>query len=168
MKSCLIIGRSPFINQVKWDKINFDNFFVICINYPVPDIPVDVVIAKDEWVKPVLAPDTQFISPNTGYNFTDSPKSEKDIGFCIFSSTSAVYYANKLGFRTVYLIGIDHKEDNKPFEHYDGIINKIPSSIDANKRAKQYIQSFDMTIYQTNPTVKSQWGLPFKNIKTIY
>lgn len=169
LKSCLIIGRSPFVNKVAWDKVDWDRFFVICINYPVPDIPVDVVVAKDEWVNPVLAPDTKFISPIKDYHFTDNPVSDKDIGFRMYSSTSAVYYAHKMGFKTAYLIGIDHKEDNKPYKHYDGIINKTPSSDSSNRIAKEYIQSFnDMLIYQTNPTVRKQWGLPYRSINSIY
>lgn len=169
MKDCLVIGRSPFINKVKWDKVDFNRFFVICINYPVPDIPVDVVIARDDCVEPLLAPDTKFISPRTGYRFTDNPVSEKDIGFCCYTSTSAVYYAVKQGFQNIYLIGVDHKEDNLPFSHYDGIVNTRNALVVSQKEAKNHIYQFTgCRIYQTNPTVKNEWGLPYKSIKSLY
>lgn len=168
MKECLIIGRSPFINKVDWEKIDWGRFFVICINYPVPDIPVDVVIAKDDYVKPILAPATKFISPNTGYKFTSEPKNENDIGFVCYSSTSAVYYAVKQGFKKIYLIGVDHKEDDKPFIHYDGVLNNRIASSKAQKEAKNYIYKFNASIYQTNPQVKDEWLIPYKNIKIIY
>lgn len=162
---CLIIGRSPFVNQVDWCKIDYDRFLIICINYPVPDIPVDIVIAKDEWVKPVLAPATKFISPNTGYNFTDKPIKENDIGFLTYTSTSAVWLANKMGLKS-YLIGVDHKEDDKPFIHYDGIINNNIAMIESQKEVKNFISKYDT--YQTNPTVRNEWDLPFVDIKSLY
>ena len=165
MNECLVIGRSPFVNKVKWSKIDFNRFFVICVNYPVPDIPVDIVIAKDEWVKPTLAPATKFISPNTGYNFTRHPVKENDIGFLSYTSTSAVWLANKMGLKS-YLIGIDHKEDNKPFLHYDGIQNKNIATIESQKEVKNYISQYN--VYQTNPTVKNEWGVPFIDIKSLY
>lgn len=165
MNECLIIGRSPFVNEVNWSKIDFNRFLVICINYPVPDIPVDIVIAKDEWVKPVLAPATQFISPNTGYNFTSNPIKENDIGFFMYTSTSAVWLANRKGLKS-YLIGVDHKEDDKPFLHYDGIQNKNIATIESQKEVKKYISQYD--VYQTNPTVKNEWGVPFIDIKSLY
>lgn len=169
MKDCLIIGRSPFVNQVKWDKVDFKRFFVICINYPVPDIPVDIVIARDETPKPVLAPLTQFISPRTGYYFTNEPKEDKDIMFVCYTSSSAVYIAQKMGFNRGYLIGIDHIEDDKPFTHYDGIINKGVATSFSNKLCKDYICSVrGISLYQTNPTVKPQWDLPFMDIATLY
>lgn len=165
MNECLVIGRSPFVNEVQWSKIDFNRFTVICVNYPVPDIPVDIVIAKDEWVKPILAPQTKFISPNTGYNFTRHPIKENDIGFLDYTSTSAVWLANKLGLKS-YLIGIDHKEDNKPFLHYDGIQNYNIATIESQKEVKNYISKFD--VYQTNPTVKNEWGVPYIDIKSLY
>lgn len=165
MKECLIIGRSPFINKVNWNKIDFKRFLVICINYPVPDIPVDIVIAKDEWVNPVLAPATKFISPKTGYNFTPNPKNSNDIGFLWYTSTSAVWLANKMGLKS-FLIGVDHKEDNKPFLHYDGILNKNIATIQSQKEVKDYISQFN--VFQTNPTVKNEWGVPYVNIKSLY
>lgn len=167
MKDCLVIGRSPFINQVKWNRIDFNKYFVICCNYPVPDIPVDIVVARDDTPRPVLAPATKFISPRTGYKFTETPVEEKDIGFCCYTSSSAVWLSKRLGFDKSFLIGIDHIEDDKPFKHYDGIINNGIASAFSNKLCKEYIQKFS-GVYQTNPTVKEQWDLPFVDISTLY
>lgn len=161
----LVIGRSPFVNEVEWDKIDFDRFLVICVNYPVPDIPVDIVVAKDDVVNPVLAPATKFISPNTGYNFCNNPTMPKDIGFLNYTSTSAVWLANKMGLKS-YLIGVDHREDDKPFYHYDGIQNHNIATIKSQKEVKNYISQYD--VYQTNPTVKDEWDLPYIDIKSLY
>lgn len=168
-KKALIIGRSPFVNSVKWDKIDFTKYFVICINYPVPNIPVDIVIARDDTPDPVLAPATLFISPKTGYNFVHNIEKPDDIQFQSYTSSSAVFLAHKLGFKEVYLIGVDHIEDHKPFEHYDGVINKRPASVEANRLCKAYICSFKdrMSIYQTNPNAKG-WDLPYVEIEDLY
>lgn len=170
MKDCLLIGRSPFVNKVDWSRIDFNRFFVICINYPVPDIPVDVVIARDDTPNPVLAPATKFISPRTNYKFKEKAVLPNDIEFCCYTSSSAVFLAHKMGFNRVYLIGIDHIEDNKPFKHYDGIVNNGIATITSNRLCKNYICSYKdkMSIYQTNPTVKEQWDLPYLDIATLY
>ena len=169
MKDCLLIGRSPFVNKVKWNKVDFDRFFVICINYPVPDIPVDIVIARDDTPKPVLAPATKFISPRTGYKFVSEAKEDTDIEFCCYTSSSACYLARKMGFKRGYLIGIDHIEDDKPFSHYDGIINNGVATSFSNKLCKNYISSLKgISLYQTNPTALKQWDLPFADIATLY
>lgn len=168
MKDCLIIGRSPFLNKINLDEIHWDRFYVICINYPVPDIPVDCVIAHDWEPEPVLAPATEFISPRTGYFLPNSPI-EKQIAFECYTSTSAVDFAFRRGFKRVFLIGIDHIEDNKPFLHYDGIQNKRIAPAENNRKAKAFICSYKnkMSIYQTNPSVQNNWDLPFADISTL-
>lgn len=169
MKESLIIGRSPFVNEVKWNKVDFDRFFVICINYPVPDIPVDIVIARDFTPKPVLAPATKFISPRTNYKFVPEAKKDNEIEFCCYTSSSACYLAQKMGFKRGYLIGIDHIEDDKPFAHYDGIINNGVATSFSNKLCKNYICSLKgISLYQTNPLVSKDWNLPYKDIEFLY
>lgn len=166
-KDCLIIGRSPFVNNVKWNKVDFDKYFVICCNYPVPNIPVDIVVARDDAPNPVLAPATQFISPKTGFKFVENAKEEKEVEFCCYTSSSAVWLSKKLGFKHSILIGIDHIEDNKPFTHYDGIVNTGVASALSNRLCKEYISRFS-GIYQTNPTAIKQWDLPYLDISTLY
>lgn len=170
MKDCLVIGRSPFVNKVDWSRIDFNKYFVICINYPVPDIPVDIVVARDDAPNPVLAPATKFISPKTNYNFVEKATESNDIEFCCYTSSSGVYIAFKMGFKRVFLIGIDHVEDDKPFIHYDGIVNNGVATSLSNRLCKNYICQYKskMDIYQTNPTVKEQWDLPFLDIATLY
>ena len=168
-KDCLIIGRSPFVNQVKWNKVKWNRYFVMCINYPVPDIPVDIVIARDDTPNPVLAPATKFISPKTGYKFVHNVNKPDQIEFCCYTSSSAVFLAHNLGFKRAYLIGIDHNEDNKPFIHYDGVVNKGVALADANKACKKYICSFKdkMSLYQTNPNAKG-WDLQYVDVSVLY
>lgn len=167
MKDCLVLGRSPFINKVKWKKVDFDRYFVICCNYPVPDIPVDIVIARDDSPNPVLAPATKFISPRTGYRFVPEAKKENEVEFCCYTSSSAVWLSKKLGFERSILIGIDHIEDDKPFIHYDGIVNNGIASALSNKLCKEYISRFK-GVYQTNPQVYKDWKVPYLNIELLY
>lgn len=174
MKELLIFGRSPFIKKVPLSKINYDKYDVLCINYPIPDIKVHYVIACDEWVKPILAPKTEFISSNTGWGFiktfTSIINEEKRLSWACFSSSAAVGFARLRGYKTIYLIGVDCVEDNKPMKHYDGIVNTKTTSDIACKKEKAYIKLYTqyMTIYQTNPAVKNDWQLPFMPCEQVF
>ena len=67
MKRLIIFGRSPFINKIDLN-IDYDKYDVLCINYPIPNIKVHYVVSCDDWVKPILAPKTEWISPNTNWD----------------------------------------------------------------------------------------------------
>jgi predicted phosphoadenosine phosphosulfate sulfurtransferase len=157
MKELIIFGRSPFINQLDLTKIDYLKYDVCCINFPIPNIKVRYVVAADVWVKPVLAPQTEFISENTGWHFKKTPseiiRKQKELSWCYYSSSLAVNFAILRGYKTIYLAGIDLIEDNKPFNHYDGIINTKAATIEAVKTEKTYIKKLaqNIDIYQLNP-----------------
>lgn len=168
MKELIIFGRSPFINKLELKNINYGKYDVLCINYPIPNIRVDYVVSADNWVKPVLAPKTEWISQNTGWCFKKTDKIIQDIGvlsWCIYSSSLAVNFAVSRGYKTIYLAGVDLIEDGKPLEHYDGITNNKPAKIDGCQKEKKFIkelaEKFKVNIYQLNPGV--DW-LEYKDI----
>ena len=168
MKELLIFGRSPFINELNLDKIDYNRFDVCCINYPIPNINVHYLVSADREVKPILAPKTEWISSNTGWSLKKTDRIIQEQGvlsWCIYSSSLAVNFAITRGYKTMYLGGIDLFDDGKPFEHYDGIINKKPARISGTQKEKEYIkelaEKFNVKIYQLNP--KADW-LEFKDV----
>lgn len=157
MKELIIFGRSPFINKLKLQNINYERYDICCINYPIPNIKVNYVVSADNWVKPVLAPKTEWISTNTGWEIIKRPdliiQEEQRLSWAFYSSSLAVNFAILRGYKTLYLGGIDLIEDNMPFVHYDGIINKKAASIESVAKEKIYIKELakDINIYQLNP-----------------
>lgn len=168
MKELIIFGRSPFINDLKLENIDYNRFDVCCINYPIKNIKVHYVVSADDWVMPKLAPKTEWISQNTGYNLVKTDEiiqEQKKLSWRLFSSSLAVNFAISRGYKTIYLAGVDLIEDNKPFVHYDGIINEKPARIETVQKEKDYIkklaQVYNVDIFQLNPICK--W-LQYKDI----
>ena len=167
MKELIIFGRSPFINELDLSKINYAKYDVCCINYPIPNIKVHYVVSADCWVKPVLAPKTEWVSFNTGWEFVKDKENivreDKKLSWAYYTSSLAVNFAILRGYKVIYLAGVDLFEDNKPFTHYDGIINKKNTKIDAIITEKEYIKRLakSIEIYQVNPNCK--W-LKYKDI----
>lgn len=166
MKELIIFGRSPFINELRLENIDYDRFDVCCINYPIPNIKVHYVVSADCWVKPILAPKTEWISENTGWEFKKSAKiirENKRLSWRYYSSSLAVNFGISRGYKTIYLGGVDLFDKNEPFNHYDGVMNIKPASIDATSGEKLYIKEMakDVKLYQLNP--KADW-LEFKDI----
>lgn len=166
MKALIIFGRSPFINELRLENIDYSKFDVCCINYPIPNIKVHYVVSADHWVKPILAPKTEWISENTGWKFKKTEniiREDKRLSWRYYSSSLAVNFAILRGYKTIYLAGIDLIEDNKPFTHYDGIVNKRKVDASSCVEEKRYIKELarDVEIYQLNP--KANW-LPYKDI----
>ena len=168
MKKLIIFGRSPFINKLKLKNIDYNKFDVCCINYPIPNIKVHYVVSADYTVNPTLAPKTEWISQNTGWCFKKTEKiiqEQEILSWCIYSSSLAVNFAISRGYKEIYLGGIDLVEDNKPFVHYDGIVNIKPASISGVQKEKEYIKAlatkYGVDLYQLNPD--ADW-LPFKDI----
>ena len=170
MKELLILGRSPFINELDLTKIDYNRFDVCCINYPIPDIKVHYVVAADYWTEPKLASKTEFISQNTGWELIKTDEriitKEKQLTWGFFSSSLAVNFAILRGYKTAYIAGVDLFEDDKPFTHYDGVVNRNISSTDACRGEKRYIQKLGekIELYQLNPMCN--W-LKYKDIGLI-
>lgn len=166
MKELIIFGRSPFINKLKLKNIDYSKFDVLCINYPIPDIKVHYVVSADDWVKPILAPKTEWVSINTGWEFKKGEKIIREnniLSWRFYSSSLAVNFAILRGYKTIYLAGVDLFDDEKPFSHYDGITNNKPAAIEATSGEREYIKQLakDVNLYQLNP--QADW-LEFRDI----
>ena len=157
MKELLLFGRSPFINTLNLKNIDYNRFNVCCINYPIPNIRVHYVVSADSWTKPILAPKTEWVSQNTGWEFvkTDNIVQEEGrLSWRIFSSSLAVNFAILRGYKTIYIAGVDLIEDDKPFIHYDGIVNTRKATKSGCIQEKEYIKklakTYDVKLYQLN------------------
>ena len=162
MKELLLFGRSPFIKTLNLKKIDYDRFDVCCINYPIPGIKVHYVVSADPWTKPILAPKTEWISTNTGWELvkTDEIVQEKGrLSWRIYSSSLAVNFAILRGYKTIYIAGVDLIEDDKPFVHYDGVVNTKKASISGCIQEKEYIkklaETYGVKLYTLNR--EAQW-----------
>lgn len=170
-ENIIIFGRSPFINQLKLNNIDYTKFDVLCINYPIPDIKVHYVVSADNWVKPKLAPATKWISSRAGWIIRKQReviRRYKELNWLHYSSDLAVNFAILQGYKNIYLAGVDLVEDSKPFDHYDGVVNKNGKDPNGIKEEKEYIKELclkaNVNIYQTNP--QADW-LEYKNINLL-
>ena len=190
--SIIIVGGSPFVNEVDFKKIDFDKYDILCINRPILNAPVKYLCCHDtdfrachtqqevqdtlrKGLNPVfIAPKTEFIHETTGWNWKfdmiNTDKNTKLLGFCLYSCTSAVNFAYLKDYKNVYLVGIDLKEDNKPFTHWHGVVNTLNVATTSAKKTKEYIYQFKkwLNIYQTNSEVKDIWDVKYCPIKKLY
>ena len=88
----------------------------------------------------------------------------------MYTCSSAVNFAYLHGYKNVYLIGVDLKEDNKPFNHWHGVQNIKEVPVTCAKQAKEYIYKYKkyMNIYQVNPEVMAIWTLPYCPVDRLY
>jgi len=171
MKELIIFGRSPFINRLDFDNLDYDRFDICCINSKIPQLKrVDYIISADEWCKPDIPDGCEWISVNTGWELikvhnNDIIQQPQRLSWKHYSSDLAVNFAILRGYKKIYLAGIDMVEDGKPLNHYDGILNTettTPSGcLDEKVLIKYFASRFDVKIYQLNP--ESNW-LKFKDI----
>lgn len=188
--SAIIIGGSPFVNTVDLPRINTDKFDIIAINRQPLNIKTKCLIAHDtdfrachseqevqsilkQGLNPVfLAPKTEFIHETTGWKWKFDIISNEDklVGFCLYTCSSAVNFAYLRGYKNVYLVGVDLAEDNKPFTHWHGVTNNLPVPTTCAKQAKEYLYRYKklLNLFQTNPTVSSEWSIPYYPIDLLY
>lgn len=158
-KELIIFGRSPFINKLNFNNLDYDRFDICCINSKIPNLNrVDYIVSADEWVKPEIPDGCEWISVNNGWDIIKTEKiiaEEQRLSWKHLSSDLAVNFALMRGYRIIYLAGIDLVEDGKPFYHYDGIMNKKPQAADGAKDEKEVIKHLcelkGAKIYQINP-----------------
>lgn len=188
--SAIIIGGSPFVNTVDLPRINTDKFDIIAINRQPLNIKTKCLIAHDtdfrachseqevqsilkQGLNPVfLAPKTEFIHETTGWNwkfdYISHDINEKCLGFCLYTCSSALNFAYLRGYKNVYFIGVDLEENNKPFSHWHGVVNKKEVPINCARQAKEYLYRYKklLNMYQCNPNVK--WDIPYCRIERLY
>lgn len=167
MKELIIFGRSPFINRLNCDAIDYDRFDICCINGSLPQLKrIDYVVSADDFCKPYIREGAEWISVNNGWKLikTEARIIQEDVpirrlSWKHLSSDLAVNFAIMRGYRTIYLAGIDLVEDGKPFYHWDGVMNKKPQSAEGARDEKEFIKllgrRFGANIYQLNPD--SDW-----------
>ena len=159
MKELIIFGRSPFINQFNFDKLDYDRFDICCINSKIPSLKrVDYIVSADEWVRPEIPEGCEWISVNNGWDIIKTERiiqQPQRLSWKHYSSDLAVNFAVMRGYKTIYLAGIDLVEDNKPFYHYDGIMNDYNApaagSRDEKELIKKLCEDAGVKIYQLNP-----------------
>lgn len=166
----IIFGRSPFINKINFDKIDYDRFDICCINGSPPMLKrIDYVVSADDFCIPYVRPESEWVSVHSGWKLIKHEariiQQEKELSWKHLSSDLAVNFALLRGYKTIYLAGIDLVEDNKPFYHWDGVMNKRPQSAAGARDEKEFIKllgrRFGANIYQLNPD--SDW-LEFKDL----
>lgn len=183
----VIFGRSPFINRVDVANI-INNHTTMAFNHFACLHPVDIVFYFDILLRPIDAAKTTVYVPS---HFTKAPKAFKryifkegnyPIKIPLFQKGIPVYARRYFtpslglnwsllnGYTKAYLVGIDHIEDDRRFEHHDGepCYSELTSA--SHKRFKNFVYECanEMDIYQCNPDVKDQWDLPYKDIKELY
>lgn len=166
MKNMVLIGRSPFLNQVDLKRIKYQKAY---INQNLPD--ADYVVSFDNLFKPDEVK-CAYIAPNNGFKIQKSEpnfdKSKKNLlGYCHFSASIGINYAYLNDFQNVYLIGVDHNESEDRFLRFDNTTSN-PIEKDLHKRFKEFVYKFKgkMNIIQTNPN--TDWELDYADISEIY
>lgn len=190
--NCLIIGGSPFVNEVNLKRIDLNRFDIMAINRPPLNIPCHILVAHDvdfrkahtqeevanikkQGLNPVfLAPKTEFIHETTGwkwkFDYISHDINEKCLGFCLYTCSTALNFAYLKEYKNIYFIGVDLKEDNKPFTHWHGITNVLNVPSICAKQAKEYLYQYKkwINIFQTNPEVKNEWDCDYCPIDQLY
>ena len=169
MKELIIFGGSPFINRLNCSNIDYNRFDICCVNKPIEGLKrIDCLVSADEYVKPEIPEGCEWVSVHNGWDIIKSEhiiQQYKRLSWKHLSSDLAVNYAILMGYKTIYLAGVDLVEDDKPFYHYDGIVNKRKTSADICKDEKEHIKLLareaNVKLYQLNPDC--DW-LEFKDI----
>lgn len=183
MKSVLLFGRSPFINQVNIPALlhhktaginhiaaehNMDYGFY----YDAP--PPKRLGARTAWVAPVWFDNADIKVQPTPSSLPVLSKIEREgaqvVGFELFTVTLAVNWLILQGFKQIYLIGIDHVEQAGPMLEHTGNYTAADITIEAHQRCKRFIERCQAgaTIYQCNPAVKDGWALPYQDLMELY
>ena len=170
MKKILIFGRSPFINKIDFNKIDYRQYDVLCINNLVPQCKtVNYMVSVDEPVKFLETKNCEWVSINTGWEFKNEGYIIKEKCLCWrhFSSSAAVSFAILRGYKEILLAGID-LIGGTFFKHYDGsMTSKIMSFQICNEERefiKEICQKNSVEIFTLNK--ENDW-LQFKDIGVI-
>lgn len=190
--SIIIVGGSPFVNTIDLPRIDTGRFDIMAINRPPIGIPVKILVAHDtdfravytqqevkdtlnKGLNPVfVAPKTEFIHETTGwgwkFDYISHDISEKCLGFCLYTCSTALNYAYLKGYKNVYFIGVDLEENNQPFTHWHGVTNIMPVPDTCARQCKEYMYQYKkwLNLYQVNPKVKDQWQCDYYPVDLLY
>lgn len=188
----VIFGRSPFINRVDVERL-LPYYTTFGINRFSQDFATDYCVAYDAPVVPSKSPAALYNyffkdTPVAGFDADDpliewySPRDSWPIvpgqlgvdrttvlGFKHFTVSVALNFALLCNPTAIYLVGIDHDENDAAFEHYDGIETDCRLSALQHREIKEYVHrcANRVPIYQTNPNAQG-WTIPYKDVNELY
>lgn len=168
MKKMIILGRSPFVAKVRLSDLKYE---LGCINMPPCKVHYCFCI---DGVKFPVDNEVKIISPQAGYSIIPAPnfdKKKKDVlGFYRFTVSSAINWCYLNDYTHIYLVGVDHNENDQYFLHNNGSrsYSRKPFQPYEHKNLKHFIYQFKdrMNIFQTNPD--TSWDLEYVDIKSLY
>lgn len=160
MKNKIIIfGRSLFIKKINFEKIDYKNYDICCINTVNPKLKkIDYAVSVDYYINFPENRDFEWISPQTGWLFIDTKDNyvvrDKCLSWRFFSSSIAVSFAFFKGYKEIYLAGID-LISGKPINHYDDkCVGKEPLKEYMCESEKEFIKQIcnknNVKIYTLN------------------
>lgn len=179
----ILFGNSPFITDIDIPAL-LRRYQTIGINGFSTHFPVDWVFMYDRFFD--HAPSSRVIVPHwfrqpvekVVPKALDSPVYPRRfqnglsvVGFKYFTVSIAVNWAIQEGFKSIYLVGIDHHEEERQFRHFDGETSKTTISPTSHQALKRFVEKCakvsGATIYQCNPDAEG-WKLPYLNLETLY
>lgn len=187
MRRLVIFGRSPFVNRINVQRI-IDNNVTCGLNNFAESYEVHYNFCWKEFLMPMS------LQTNVFYHFEEDenrlgekykpiasrePLLEMKIQDGIihlakanFIASVALNWGILLEYDEICLVGIDHVESDKSFMHFDGKYDEYGNTMtpEMHKEFKQYVYECakHVRIYQTNPAVKDDWNLPYKDIGELY
>lgn len=184
-KPLILFGNSPFINQVDVPALSA-MADTVSMNHFTETHPTDYLFFFDDYFPGHNVKKQLFIPAwfnheldGTRYNieassapFLDSKYRRHDglcFGHCYFTPSIAINWAILEQYTDIYLVGIDHVEHHKSFEHFDGRECQSHLTPDTHQAFKQYVYNATqhVSIFQCNPAVKDDWALPFKSVEDL-
>lgn len=188
-KELIIFGSSPFIDEVdvpaliaRYDTLGINHFaddfavkYSFCLmQYLAPSFPSTQVFVHWQKELPegvegaIRIAAKPSLEPFVGDETIDGYPQMAWIGFTF---GTALNWALREGYEKIYLIGIDHREDETNFETFHGKSDgRVRNILPAHHRV---VKQFAVTcsqyaeIYQCNPNVKDDWQIPFKPISEL-
>jgi len=178
----VLFGRSPLISQVDVVEIA-SRYKTVGLNYFGQSIAVDYLFYFDLFIEGYKGNPELFIPawfpakhPGTRYRtkMSAEPLAYKSdtglvLGHKYFTASLAISWAIMQGFNCIYLVGIDHLETGRSFQHFDKIDRPSILSEKAHEGFKNFVYNANkaIPIFQTNPDAKKYWDLPFKHYEEL-
>lgn len=182
MDRLVIFGRSPFINEIDVEAILRANPSAgingFCKRYSTDylfafDGPIGAHKARIQFcphwieVEGVEKLSIRHGGPLLTKEYQDGVLC---VGFRYYTASMAVNWAALQGFKEIYLVGIDHIESQRDFDHFDQVDDPAELTPETHQGLKSFIADCLplSKIYQTNPAVADDWPLEYKDVTTLY
>lgn len=186
-RELVLFGRSPFVDTVLYDALRPD-LKTVGFNHFGRHHEVDYLFFFDSFCGGWLGSPQVFVPYYFRQQGSEActryvpkphprpivPRKEQNglvvLGQKYFTPAMAINWGILSGFKTFYLVGIDHREGDTRFVHHDGQVAQTVIRPEAHARFKEYVYAATehARIYQTNPEVAADWRLPYKDIGELY